>query len=175
MTVTETGSIVRLHCVTWEWGRQETYLLLISNILYYHSTAGTLAGTNFERTHTHTSSSCARQFRHFKAFNLCTKQMAGGGKLEGEPGCFFRGTGSISEKPLISHNPAKSNTQTTLHHTACCSLFTLQNRKCIAVTDRIVLNMTKDVFNHFLTISASSFEWVLGCQSTLTKAKVAQE
>lgn len=61
--------------------------------------------------HTHTLTSYARELHHFKGFNLCTKKMAGGGKLEGEYGCFFRRRGSTSEGPLISHNPARLNTQ----------------------------------------------------------------
>lgn len=54
MTVAESASIVHLHCVTWEWGQQETYLLLNSNISYYHTSPGTFRCTKKNpRAHAH--------------------------------------------------------------------------------------------------------------------------
>lgn len=111
MTVAESASIVHLHCVTWEWGQQETYLLLNSNISYYHTSPGTFRCTKKPPEHTHTYVCIIGELHHFKGFNLRAKQTAGGGKLEGAHGHFIRGRGSTLEEPLISRRPSKPNTQ----------------------------------------------------------------
>lgn len=98
--------IVGMHCDSRAGGWPEVLAVLV-----WHLGA---------RAHTHARqlASRAQELRHFKGFNLCTKKMAGGGKLEGEHRRFFRRRGSTSEGPLISHKQAKLYHQRKWHHLA---------------------------------------------------------
>lgn len=129
MTLTEPASIVHLHCVLHgnEDGGKPSYcwsliFCIIAPVLVHRSMHPHTHTPTHPNTQTHTLTLYARELHHFKGFNLRTKKMAGGGKLEGEHGCFFRRRGSTSEGPLISHNPAKLNTRTKRHHAACVAI-----------------------------------------------------
>lgn len=69
MPVTEPGAIVHLHCVAWEWGRQETYPLLNSYIFVlshqrWHTRVH--GKPDHTRAHKRVSASRKEELPHFK-------------------------------------------------------------------------------------------------------------
>ncbi len=82
-------------------------------------------------------------------------------KIRRRAGCFFRGRGSTSEGPLISHNLAKLNTRKKWRHMACWGRITSQNSKFIAVPHSAVPSMMEVMF--LISLSLCSFLVVSCC------------